>query len=115
MIHLITKLFIVALALLLAEYLIPGITVTSFYTALIVAVLLGVVNLILKPILIILTLPINIMTLGLFTFVINAALFWFLATIVKGFYVDGFVSAFLGALLVSVVSYLGNRVLLNDD
>jgi len=115
MMNVIIKWFIVALSLLLAEYLIPGISVASFYTALIVAVLLGIVNLILKPILVILTLPINIMTLGLFTLVINAALFWFLATIVKGFYVDGFIAAFLGALLVSVVSYFGNKLLLDND
>ena len=106
----IIKLLFTALALLLAAYLVPGIVVASFYTALIIAVSLAVVNLIFKPILILLTLPINILTLGLFTFVINALLFWFLSTIVKGFYVEGFAAAFLGALIVSVVSYIGNKV-----
>ncbi len=109
--YIITKLLLTALALLLAEYFIPGISIASFYTALVIAVSLAVVNLIFKPILVVLTLPINIITLGLFTFVINALLFWFLSTIVKGFYVDGFVSAFLGALVLSVVSYVGNKVL----
>jgi len=108
------KLLFTALALILAAYVIPGISVASFYTALIIAVLLGLVNLIFKPILILLTLPINILTLGLFTFVINAFLFWFLSTIVKGFYVEGFIAAFLGALVVSVVSYIGNRMLMEE-
>ncbi len=110
----ITKLILTALALLFAAYLIPGIAVASFYTALIVAVLLAVVNLIFKPILVLLTLPINILTLGLFTFIINAFLFWFLSTVVKGFYVEGFAAAFLGALVVSVVSYVGNKILIDD-
>ena len=114
MINILTKWSLVALSLLLAAYIIPGISVASFYTAFIVAILLGVVNIILKPILVILTLPINILTLGLFTFVINAILFWFLATIVKGFYVDGFLDAFLGALVVSVVSYLGGKLFLDN-
>ena len=101
MMRIIVKWFIVALSLLLAAYLVPGIAVTSFYTALIVAVLLGVVNIVLKPILVVLTLPINLLTLGLFTFVINGFLFWFLSTIVKGFSVEGFLAALLGSLVVS--------------
>lgn len=109
------KWLLVALSLLLAAYLIPGITVASFYTALIVAALLGVVNVIIKPILITLTLPISILTLGLFTFVINGFLFWGLANIVKGFSVSGFWVAVLGALVVSVVSYLGEKVFLDND
>jgi len=114
MISILVKWFVIALSLLLAAYLIPGISVASFYTALIVAALLGVVNLIFKPILIILTLPINILTLGLFTFVINAFLFWFLSTFVQGFSVSGFLAAFMGALVVSAVSYVGNKLLTND-
>ncbi len=111
MIQLIVKWFIVALSLLLAAYLVPGIAVTSFYTALIVAALLGVVNIILKPILVVLTLPINILTLGLFTFVINGLLFWLLSTIVKGFYVEGFLAALLGSLVVSAISYISGELL----
>ena len=109
----IAKWFISALAILLAAYIVPGITVASFYTALIVAVLLGVANLILKPILVILTLPISIITLGLFTLVINGFLFWFVGTIVKGFAVSGFMAALLGALIVSIANYLGNKIV-ND-
>ncbi|MEK7555838.1 MAG: phage holin family protein [Patescibacteria group bacterium] len=109
--RIIVKWFIVALSLLLAAYLVPGIAVTSFYTALIVAVLLGVVNIVLKPILVVLTLPINLLTLGLFTFVINGFLFWFLSTIVKGFSVEGFLAALLGSLVVSAVSYISSELL----
>ncbi len=115
MINLLTKWLLVAIALLLAAQFVAGISVVSFYTAMVVAALLGVVNIILKPILVVLTLPINILTLGLFTFVINAGLFWFLASIVKGFYVDGFIPAFLGALIVSMVVYIGERLFLDKD
>lgn len=113
--HLLVKWLLVAFSLLLAAYLIPGITVASFYTALIVAALLGIVNIIIKPVLIVLTLPINILTLGLFTFIINGLLFWGLANIVKGFSVSGFWVAVSGALVVSVVSYLGEKVFLSKD
>jgi len=109
MLHLISKWFISAIAILLAAYLIPGIAVASFYTALVVAVLLGLINAVIKPFLIILTLPINILTLGLFTFVINGLLFWFLSTFVRGFEVSGFLAAIVGAMTVSVFGYLGNK------
>ena len=105
----ITKLLLTVLALLLVSNYIPGITVASFYIALIVAIVLGLVNLILKPILIILTLPITLLTLGLFTFVINAGLFWFVSTFIDGFTVDGFVPAFIGALVIAVVHSLAEK------
>jgi len=111
----IIRLFVTALALLGAAYLIPGITVDSFYIALIVAVLLGLVNLILRPILILLTLPINILTLGLFTFVLNGLLFWFVASFVDGFFVEGFWVAVGGALVVSVFSFIGNKLFIPKD
>ncbi len=110
----IAKWFISALSLLAAAYLIPGISVTSFYIALIVALFLGIVNAVLRPILVVLTLPINIITLGLFIFVINGFLFWFLSTFIDGFKVDGLGVAIIGALLVSVFSYIGNRFLVAD-
>lgn len=106
----ILKWLISAIALLVAAYLIPGITVTSFYIALIVALLLGLINAIIKPVLIVLTLPINILTLGLFTFVINGLLFWFLASFIQGFAVDGFWTAVIGAIVVSIVSWFGNQL-----
>ncbi|PIR45170.1 MAG: hypothetical protein COV10_00640 [Candidatus Vogelbacteria bacterium CG10_big_fil_rev_8_21_14_0_10_51_16] len=98
-----------ALALLLVAFVVPGIVVSSFYIALIVAVLLALVNVTIRPLLVILTLPISIITLGLFTLVINALCFWFVASFVSGFAVGGFFSAFIGALLYSVVTTVANR------
>ena len=109
MIRIATKLLITMLALLFVAEYVPGIFVSGFYIALIVAVILGLINLTLKPILLILTLPINIITLGFFTFVINAFLFWFVATFIEGFTVEGVLPAFAGALIVSVFSWIGNR------
>ncbi len=97
-----------AVSLMLVTYMVPGIKVESFYTALIAALILGLINSLIKPILIVLTLPVNILTLGLFTLVINALLFWLAATIVKGFGVAGFWPAFFGALTMSVVSWILN-------
>jgi putative membrane protein len=96
--------------LLLASYL-PGISVSGWYSALIAALVLGLVNALIKPLLVILTLPVNILTLGLFTFVINALLFWFVGTVVKGFLVAGFWPAFWGALILSIVSWLVSSLL----
>ncbi len=108
---LLTRFLLIVLAILLASYVVPGVSVDSLYTALIVALLLGTINLTLKPILFILTLPINIITLGLFTLIINALLFWFVASFVDGFNVSGFIAAFIGALVVSLVSSIGSRFL----
>lgn len=99
-----------ALALLLVTRVVPGVTVDGFYSALIVALVLGVVNALIRPILIFLTLPINILTLGLFTFVINALMFWFVSTLVKGFQVSGFAAAFWGALVLWAVSWITNAL-----
>jgi putative membrane protein len=104
------RVLISTLGLLLAAYLIPGIQIQSLYIAIIGAVVLGLLNLVVKPILIILTLPINLITLGLFTFVINASLILFVATFLKGFEVDGFWSALLCSIIVSVVSCVGQRI-----
>jgi putative membrane protein len=99
-----------ALSLVLVTYIVPGIKVQSFYTALIAALVLGLVNSLIRPVLILLTLPVNILTLGLFTLVINALLFWLAATIVKGFGVDGFWPAFWGAMVMSIVSWILNGI-----
>lgn len=98
-----------ALALLLTSQVLPGIEVTGIYPALIAALVLGVLNVIVKPLLVILTLPITILTLGLFMFVINAALFMFAASFIEGFVVEGFAWALLGSLLVSVSSAIANN------
>ncbi len=111
MIRILTKWCITALGLLLAAAIVPGIHVASFYTALVVAIVLGLVNLIVRPILFILTLPITILTLGLFIFILNGLLFWFVSTFVRGFSVDGLFPAILGALIVSLFSFFAHRVL----
>lgn len=93
-------------AIMLLPYILPGISVKSFYSALIVALIYGLILAIIRPLIIILTLPINIITFGLFTLIINAFLFWLTSTIVKGFNVEGVWMAFLGALIMSVVSMI---------
>ena len=109
MLKLATKILLTVLSLLFVANFIPGIEVSGFYIALIIALLLGVINVTLKPILLLLTLPINLLTLGLFTFVINGLLFWFIASFVDGFTVSGFIPAFIGAAIVSLFSWIGNR------
>jgi putative membrane protein len=95
-----------AVALLIVAYLLPGIVVTGFGSALIAAVVLGLLNILVKPVLIILTLPVTIVTLGLFLFVVNALVFWFAGSILSGFKVQGFWWAVIGAILYSVISSL---------
>lgn len=99
----------IAFAFYLISIFVPGITVVSGTTALVLAFFWGVVNVLLKPILVLLTLPITLLTLGLFMWIINGFLFWFLSTFVKGFYVADFWSALLGALILSLVSWLMER------
>ncbi len=103
-----------ALALLVLPYLFDSIRVDSFYAALIAALVLGLVNALIRPVLIVLTLPINILTVGLFTFVINGVLFWFVASFVKGFYIAGFWPAFWGALVYSIVSWALSSLMLGE-
>lgn len=95
-----------AVSLLIVAYVLPGITVASFGSALIAALVLGLLNTLVKPVLVLLTLPITIVTLGLFLLVLNALLFWFVGSILKGFQVDGFGWALLGALIYSIVAGL---------
>jgi len=101
-----------ALALLTVAYLMPSIHVESFGTALVAAVVLGLVNAVIRPILILLTLPATLLTLGLFIFVINGLLFWFVGSYLKGFEVAGFWSGVLGAIVYSIVSWALSAVLL---
>lgn len=95
-----------ALALLVISQLGIGVNVSSFYIALIVALIWGVVMLIVRPVLALLTLPINLITLGLFSFVLNALLFWFIASFVQGFEVAGFIPALLGSVMLAAVSWV---------
>ena len=101
---LIVRWFINALALMLVAYLYSGVQVSGIVAALIAALVLGLVNAFIRPLLVLLTLPVTILTLGLFIFVINAFLFWFVAEIVDGFKVTGFMAALIGSLMFSVVS-----------
>jgi putative membrane protein len=94
-----------ALALLALPYIFGSIRVDSFYAALIAALVLGLVNALIRPVLIVLTLPINILMLGLFTFVINGLLFWFVASFVTGFVVGGFWPAVGGAIVYGIISW----------
>lgn len=95
---------------MLLTYIVPGISVKNFYSALLAALVLGLVNAVIRPLLILLTLPVNILTLGFFTLVINALMLWFVASIVKGFDVKSFIAAFLGALVLWAVSWLTNAL-----
>ena len=95
-----------ALAIMLAASILPGIGVDGIVPALAAAVLLGLVNAFVRPVLLILTLPITLVTLGLFLLVLNGLCFWLVASVVKGFHVAGFGSAMLGALVVSAVSWI---------
>lgn len=111
---LILRWLINAAALMAIAYYLPGIAVSGFYAALIAALVLGLVNALIRPILVVLTLPINILTLGLFTLVINALMFWLASSIVKGFYVAGFMPAFWGALILTFTSWAISGLLKND-
>lgn len=99
-----------ALAIFLVPFIVPGVAIANFYTAIIVALVIGLINAFIRPILLLLTLPITLLTLGLFTLVVNALLFWFASTIVKGFTVTGFVAAFLGALAFWLIAWAGNAL-----
>jgi len=102
-------------SLLAVAYLMPSISVSSFGTALVAALLLALVNTVVRPVLILLTLPATILTLGLFIFVINALLFWLVGSLVEGFVVSGFWSAFFGAIVYSLVSWALSSLLLHEQ
>ena len=106
LIGIIVRWIINALVLYGIAMFVPGVYFSSFYAALISVLVLGIINAVIKPILILLTLPVNILTLGLLTFVINGLLFWLASTVVKGFQVSGFIPAFEAALIFSIVSIL---------
>lgn len=100
---LLINLVVSTIAVIIAAYVIPGVQVDTLFAAFVVAIMLGIMNAIIKPILVILTLPITIVTLGLFLFVINALLVLFVADLVPGFHVAGFWSALFFSLVASLV------------
>lgn len=101
-------------ALLVVAHIVSGVSVDNWVTVFVAALVLGLLNAFLRPVLIFLTLPVTILTLGLFTFVINAALFYMAAHLVRGFHVAGFWQAFVAAFVFSIVSFLLNIVLNSD-
>jgi putative membrane protein len=104
----IVRLIVNILALLTVAYTLPGVHVQSLTVAVVAALVFALINTFIKPVILIITLPINILSLGIFTFFINGMLFYFVSKLVNGFSVDGFWSAFWGALIFSLVSFLLN-------
>ncbi len=102
-----------ALALLAVAYLYSGVNVDGIVAALIAALVLGLANAIIRPVLILLTLPVTLLTMGLFIFIINAFLFWFVAEVVPGFNVTGFMAALIGSLMYSVITLLVNAIIVD--
>ncbi len=98
----IVRWLLLAAALLLVAYLYPGVTVSSFGSAMVAAFVLGLFNTLLRPILVLLTLPVTLITLGLFLFVINALMFYFAANVLSGFNVTSFTAALIGSLIYSL-------------
>jgi putative membrane protein len=107
---LILRWFLSAVALILVSYIVPGFHVDSLTAAFITALLLGLVNAIIRPILLLLTLPINILTLGLFTLVINALMLLLVSSIYRGFTIDSFSSALWGGLILWVIGWITNAI-----
>ncbi len=105
----IARLLLIALTLLVVGKYIPGIELSGVYAAIVASIVLALLNVFVRPVLVLLTLPINILTLGVFSFVINAGLFWFAASFLAGFTVSGFLPAVAGSLVVTLVSALGAR------
>jgi putative membrane protein len=104
--RLIVKWLLSALALLAVTYVYSGVQVSNFTSALIAAAVIGLLNMIVRPVLVVLTLPVTIVTLGLFLFIINALLFWAASGLLQGFNVTGFVAALIGSLIYSLLGLL---------
>ncbi len=109
------RLVLNALAIMVAAYVVPGLSVTGPGAALTAGIILGFVNAIVRPILFLLTLPFTLLTLGLFLFVLNAMCLGLTAALVPGFSISGIGSALVGALVVTVVSWVLNGLVMTDD
>jgi putative membrane protein len=103
MLKLLAKWVLSAAALLLVAYIYSGVEVKTFGAAMIAALVIGLLNTIVRPILVVLTLPVTVVTLGLFLFIINALMFWAAASVLVGFHVQGFVAALIGSLIYTVL------------
>lgn len=106
---------ILSVAVYATTFIVSGISINPLWVVLVVGACLTLFNMFIKPIIKILTLPINIITLGLFSLVINGAIFWYLGTLVKGFEVNTFTAAFIGALLVSIINWILNKIFHFDE
>lgn len=102
--RLIINLFLNTIAIIITAYIVPGFTVINFTTALLAAIILGIINTFIKPIFMLITAPINLLTLGLFTFVINAVMLWMVTLLVSGMRIDRPITAILAAIVLSVIS-----------
>ena len=101
-------------ALAAVAYLMPSVSIASPGAALVAALVLGLVNTLIRPVLVLLTLPVTVLTLGLFIFVLNGLLFWFVGSFIEGFVVQGFWSGVFGAILFSIVSWALSALVLKD-
>jgi putative membrane protein len=108
---LISKWLLLAAALLFVAYVYDGVSLNGFQAALVAAFVIGLLNTFVKPLLIVLTLPVTVITIGLFLFVINALMFWAAASLLEGFNVTGFTAALIGSVIYSILSYLINTAL----
>lgn len=108
MLALLLRWIISTITLLLVARVLDGFEFTSFYSALITALILGFVNALIRPILVLLTLPITLITFGLFLFVVNALMLWFVASIVKGFSIDTFQTALIAALIIWAINFIAD-------
>jgi putative membrane protein len=108
--HILFRWLVNTAVILIVASLIPGIHVNNFLTALIVALVLGIINVTIKPLLTVLTLPITIITLGLFLFVINACMLLLTAALVPGFSITGFIPALLGSVVISLLNFIIHRL-----
>lgn len=111
MIKMAVKIIVSALAVFIAAYLVPGVAVDSFLTAALVAIVLGILNTVIKPVLVVLTLPINIVTLGMFTLAINVFIVMLASSFVSGFQIDSFLSALFFSVALSLVSSILNSLI----
>lgn len=103
--HLLVRWLVSAVSLAIAAWIVPGISVAGALALIVAALVIGLLNALVKPVLVILTLPLTIVTLGLFLLVLNGLLFWLAAALVPGVQVDGFLSALLGAIVMTVVGW----------
>jgi|AntRauTorckE6833_2_1112554.scaffolds.fasta_scaffold00096_4 putative membrane protein len=105
------KLIITMAALFITSYILTGMSIQGLFSGFVAALILGIANVIIKPIFIVLTLPLTLITMGLFLFIVNGLMLWLAAAIVPGFFIAGFWTAFFGSIILSIVTWFLNSVL----